>query len=529
MNTKKLQVIALAGIALAGCNQTVEKQETEAPEKKKDNKVEHPNIVLILCDDMGFSDLNCYGSSIETPNLNMLAQNGIRFNQFHNTAKCFPSRACLLTGVYAHDCNMDKKSDTIKHAVTIAEVLKGIGYRTLAVGKHHGKENLFNRGFDRYFGLRDGCCNYWNPGEQREGEPVPAHKTWAKPRVWCIDSITYKPYTPEEKDFYTTDYFTNYAIDYLEEYKNEDKPFFLYMAFTAPHDPLHAWPDDQKKYLGKFMHGYETERKKRYEKQKQMGLIDESFPLSDPMHDAWDALSKEEQLTQDSIMATHAAMIDRIDQNIGRVIEKLKETDEIDNTIIMFMSDNGCQATDNTKIAQYNETSQNYPIGTIGRWVSLSRNWANVGDAPFRYFKAHSHEGGTCTPLIVYWPKVIKDTNRIVDFASHFIDIMPTILEITGAEYPTEYNGHNITPVKGISLLPVIKKQPIEREEPLFWQWDKGKAVRQGKWKLVSDENSPWELYDMSVDKTETNDLIEEYPEVANRLDSLYNNWYRQY
>lgn len=529
MNIKKLPIFTLAGIVLAGCNQTIEKQGIKKTDKTIDKNTERPNILLILCDDMGFSDLNCYGSSIETPNLDMLAENGIRFNQFHNTAKCFPSRACLLTGVYAQDCNMDKRNDTIKNAVTIAEVLKTIGYRTLAVGKHHGQENLFDRGFDRYFGLRDGCCNYWNPGVQRKGEEVPAHKTWAKPRVWCIDSITYKPYTPKEKNFYTTDYFTNYALSYLEEYKNEDKPFFLYMAFTAPHDPLHAWPEDQKKYLGKFMQGYEAERKKRYEKQKQMGLIDESFPLSDPMHAPWDKLTENQKLVEDSIMATHAAMIDRMDQNIGRVIEKLKAMGKLKNTIIMFMSDNGCQPTDNSRTAQYNETSQDYPIGSIGRWISLSRNWANVGDAPFRYFKGYSHEGGTCTPLIIYWPEMIKDTNRIESFPSHFIDIMPTILEITGAVYPSKYNGQDITPVKGISLLPVIKKQSIERKEPLFWQWDKGKAIRQGKWKLVSDKNGPWELYDMSIDKTETTNMIETYPKVAKRLDSLYSNWYSKY
>lgn len=518
--------ISIAGLLLStGCGQ--QNSQTKKPDKEVNEK-KTPNIVLILCDDMGFSDLGCYGSNVQTPNLDNLAEKGLRFNQFHNTAKSFPSRACLLTGVYAQDCGMDKHHDTIRNAVTIAEVLKTAGYRTLAVGKHHGKENLYHRGFDRYFGLRDGCCNYWNPGEQREGEPIPAHKTWAKPRTWCIDSLTLEPYTPKEKDFYTTDYFTNYALDYLDEYKDEDKPFFLYMAYTAPHDPLHAWPEDQQKYLGKFMDGYEAERQRRYKKQQEMGLIDETFPLSAPTHQDWEELSEDQKLTEDSIMATHAAMIDRMDQNIGRVIKKIEDMGELDNTIILFMSDNGCQATDNSKTKQYNESSQDYPIGSIGRWISLSTNWANVGCTPFRYYKTYSHEGGTCTPLIVYWPAKIKETNRIVDFPSHFIDIMPTILEITGADYPQTYNNKKITPVKGISLLPIFNNQTLTRDVPLYFQWHKGKAIRDGKWKLVSDQNGPWELYDMSIDKTETNDLSDDIV-TTRRLENMYNYWYSQY
>ena len=492
-------------------------------------KQELPNIILILCDDMGFSDLGCYGSSIETPNLDKLAKNGVRFNQFHNTSKSFPSRACLLTGVYAQNCNMDKRHDTIKNAVTIAEVLKSAGYRTLMVGKHHGLENMYNRGFDRYYGLRDGCCNYFNPGgQQRPGEPVPAHKTWAKPRKWCIDSLLIKGYTPTEKDFYTTDYFTNYALQYLEEYKNEDKPFFLYAAYTAPHDPLHAWPEDQKKYFGKFMDGYEAERKRRYQKQLDMGLIDQSFPLSDPMHRPWDELTEEEKRVEDSLMATHAAMIDRMDQNIGRILAKIEEMGETENTIVMFMSDNGCQPG-MANVNAFNETSQDYPIGTIGRWASISKSLANVGDTPFRYFKTWSHEGGTCTPFIAYWPSVIKEKNRIIDFPGHFIDVLPTILEITGADYPKRFNIQEIVPVKGISLLPLMKNENIKRYQPIYWQWAKGKAIRKDNWKLVSGNNGPWELYDMSVDKTEMNNLAYEKTDVVNQLDSLYKKWYSRY
>ena len=501
-------------------------------QEKKEIKDERPNIVLIMVDDMGFSDIGSYGGEIQTPNLDKLANEGIRFSRYYNTAKCFPSRACLLTGQYAQHNGMANKALEFTNAVTIAEVLREAGYRTLMTGKHHGEENPFYFGFDRYFGLKDGSSNHFNPGLQREGEVTPGQKsTRFQPREWGIDSVVYSPYTPPKKDFYTTDYFTNYAIDYLEEYKNEDKPFFLYVAYTAPHDPLMAWPKDQQKYFGKYMVGYETIRKNRFERQKEMGLINENFPLSDPTYEDWDALSYEDKLVRDSIMATHAAMVDRVDQNIGRILATLEAQNKLDNTIVLFMSDNGAQpqaSPDSWLWAKGKVSDYSQPIGSMGRYTSLSLSWANVSNTPFRLYKSNSHEGGISTPLIMYWKGKIVNPGSITDFPSHLIDIMPTILEVTGADYPETYNNETINPVDGVSLLSVLNGVEPQREEPLFWQWQSGKAIRKGKWKLVSDNKGPWELYNMDIDETETNDLVNEFPEVVKELTTDWGNWLKE-
>lgn len=500
-----------------------------SPGCKSTKAHEKPNILLIMVDDMGFSDIGCYGGEIQTPNLDKLAGEGLRFSRFYNTAKCFPTRACLLTGLYAQHNGMDKKALTFTNSVSIAEVLRTAGYRTLMTGKHHGEENPFKFGFDRYFGLKDGSSNHFNPGLQREGEIVPAHKKRNyRPRSWGIDSVIIEPYTPPEKDFYTTDYFTNYAIDYLEEYRDENNPFFLYVAYTAPHDPLMVWPEEQQKYLGKYMAGYETIRKKRYERQIEMGLLNANYPLSDPTYEDWESLSQEEKLVRDSIMATHAAMIDRVDQNIGRMLDKLKVLNKLDNTLILFLSDNGAQSQSNPDSwlwAREKHSDPTRPIGSMGRFTSLNLSWANVSDTPFRLYKSNSHEGGISTPLIMYWKGKILKPGSITDYPSHLIDIMPTILEITGASYPEIFNGEKIHPVDGISLLPLASGVEPERVEPLFWQWQDGKAIRQGKWKLVSDYDKPWELYDMEIDQTETNNVIRKFPEVAKDLQDMWDTW----
>jgi arylsulfatase A-like enzyme len=479
-----------------------------------------PNIILILADDMGWSDIGCFGGEIKTPNLDRLGKGGVRFTQVHNTAKCFPSRACLLTGVYAQQCGMDKKHGKITNAVTLAEVLKNAGYRTLMAGKHHGTENPFERGFDRYFGLRDGCCNFFNPGKQREGEGKPAQKR--NDRFWCIDEKTYSPYTPEEKDFYTTDYFTKYAIQYLDEYKNEDKPFFLYLSYTAPHDPLMAWPEDIAKYKDTYKVGYEKIRKARFKRQQEMGLLDASFPLSEPDYPEWDSLTEEQKNEEAQKMAVYAAMIDRMDQNIGLLLQKLKALGEEDNTLILFASDNGCSA-------EVVRSGYNVPgtgeIGSMTRWTSLGGDWANVSNVPYRYYKNYSHQGGICTPLIAHWPETIKNQGRISQHVGHFIDIMPTLMEVSGARYPSLHNGMPITPVEGESLLPAMQGKEKPRKKPLFWQWSKGKAVRTEKWKAVS-WNGDWELYNMQTDKTETSDVAKKYPDVVAKLTSLYDQWW---
>ncbi|MDA2927787.1 arylsulfatase [Acidobacteria bacterium AH-259-G07] len=486
-----------------------------------------PNILLILADDLGWSDIGAYGGEVSTPNLDRLAAEGIRFTQFHNTAKCFPSRASMLTGLYAQQCGMNDKPGSFKNSVTLGEVLRAAGYRTLMAGKHHGQENPVHRGFDRYYGLRDGASNHFNPGLRREGEGVPAHKTGHFfPRTWCFDDRVFAPYTPTEKDFYTTDYFTKYALEFLEEYEDEAKPIFLYLAYTAPHDPLQAWPEDIAKYRGKYMAGYEAIRKARYEQQRQMALIDETFPLSDPTYGDWESLSKEEKERQDTIMAVYAAMVDRIDQNIGKVLDKLQTMGELDNTLVLFASDNGCSAGGEPNPDRYNPgATTTGEIGSLTRWTKISRSWANVSNTPFRYFKVDSHKGGTCTPMIAWWPDGIEGKNRISHEVSHFIDFMPTLVEAAHAQYPDEFNGQRIPPMQGRSLLPIFRNEAPAQRGPLFWQYGKGKAVRNGHWRLVSDHNSPWELYDMRHDKTETINLAAKFPKIVRQLDSMYQSW----
>ena len=490
---------------------------------------ERPNIVLILADDMGWSDLGCYGSEIKTPNLDRLAAGGVRFTQFYNTAKCFPSRACLLTGVYAQQCGMARGYDKITNAVTLGEVLRSAGYRTLMTGKHHCNENPYDRGFDRYFGLRDGACNFFNPGKQREGEPKPAQK---RPnRAWCIDDKTYKPYTPPEKDFYTTDYFAKYAIQYLDEYGKEKKPFFLYLAFNAPHDPMMAWPEDIAKYQGKYLAGYEKIRNARYKRMLDMGLIDKkTFALSPREKKSWDSLSDEQKKTEDRRMAVYAAMIDRMDQNIGKVLAKIKELGKEKNTLVFFCSDNGGSA----EVVRIGKGE----IGNIDRWSSVCSAWANVSNSPFRKFKNYSHEGGICTSAIASWPEGIKNPGRISSRASHFIDFMATFAEVGGAEYPKTFRGEKITPLEGESMLSALQDKSADRKKPLFWQWSRGKAVRRGKWKLVcwgskmaktktkkASGDPAWELYDMEADRTELNDLSKAHPEIVRELADLHKEW----
>ncbi len=512
LSIQHLKIAGLAGLAgFSACN--------NQPETTENQKNEKPNIILICADDMGWSDLGCYGSEVHTPNLDSLAHNGIRFTNFHNTSKSFPSRACLLTGLYAQQCNMAQHHDSLKNSITLGEFLKSAGYRTLASGKHHGLENLYHRGFDHYYGLRDGCCNFFNPGDQREGEPKPVRKKWAYPRKWCIDDSTYAPYTPTEKDFYTTDYFTKYALKWLDEPQDENKPFFLYLAYTAPHDPLMAWPEDIEKYLGKYKEGYEAIRKKRYEKQLANGLLNEKYELSTPEYDPWQDLSEEEKITQDSVMAVYAAMIDRMDQKIGEILAKLREKGEADNTLIMFVSDNGASS----EVVNIQGPGS---IGSMSRWTSLGLDWANVSNTPFRYYKNFSYEGGIRTPFIAYWPKGIKNPGRVNNFPGHFIDFMATFVDLTGAEYPATFNNKKVLPYEGMSFLPVFEGRELTREQPLFWQWGQGKAMLKDQWKIVKHGNdSTWNLYDMTADPSEINDLAEKYPDKVQEMDKAYNQW----
>lgn len=480
-----------------------------------------PNIIMILVDDMGWSDVGCFGGEINTPNLDYLAGKGIRFTQTHNTAKCFPSRACLLTGLYAQQCGMDKKPDHFTDCATLGDVLKTAGYQTFFSGKHHGLDNPIDLGFDRYAGLRDGACNHFNPGQRRDGEPEPGRKR--DDRSWCFDETLHQPYTPDDRNFYSTDAFTNYAFDFLDTTKTNDDPFFLYLSYTAPHDPLMAWQDDIAKYRGKYRAGYEAVRIERDKKQREMGLIDERFPQSDAIHPDWDSLSEEEKDIEDLKMAVYSAMIDRVDQNIGRLLAKLEELGVADDTLILFASDNGCSA----EYVRVDEHKDPALIGTMARWTSLGGDWANVSNTPYRFFKNYSYEGGICTPMIAYWKNGIENPGRISHRIGHFIDIMPTLMELSGAQYPTEIRGQKVHRYEGESFVSVLEDNEQERSKPIFFQWSGGKAVIHNNWKLVSWRNSGWELYDLSTDKTETNNLADSHPEKVEQYESLYDEWYK--
>lgn len=483
----------------------------------------NPNIIFILVDDMGWSDIGCYGGEVETPNLDRLAAGGLRFTQFHNTSKCFPSRACLMTGVYAQQNGNDRKFGPYTHAVTIGEVLKTAGYRTLWVGKHHSTENAFLRGFDHYYGLLDGASNHWNPGLQRKGEPPPGNKDVKKPwRVYAFDENVMKPFTPPYQDYYSTDAYTDWALGFMEKYREEEKPYFLYLAYQAPHDPLHAWPEDVAKYIDHYRAGYEAIAQTRYEKMKRIGLIDDTFPRSEPTHIPWKDVDPEEKTKEIKRMAIYAAMIDRVDQNIGRILEKVEALGEKENTLILFASDNGSSGENAERGAEI----QSGPLGSYGYWASLGRDWANVSNTPYRLYKNNSHEGGICTPLIAFWPQGISHPGRISQFRGHFIDIMATLVDLTGATYPTSRQGKKVVPMQGVSLLPIFQDQETPRNEPLFWKWSKGWAVTDGKWKLVSsDASTTIELFDTYLDRTETRDLAADYPEVVERLLKLHAEW----
>ena len=486
----------------------------EAPGAQK------PNIVLIMADDMGYSDIGCYGGEVRTPNLDRLAKGGLRFTQFYNNAKCGPTRASLLTGQYSQAVGQDN----MERGATIGEVLGAAGYRTICSGKWHQRPLPTTRGFDRYFGLADGCCNFWNPGTTaRPGEPAPGRKGKTRVRRWAIEGKAIAGYVPKDKNFYTTDAFADYAVARLDEYKDEPKPFLLYLPFTAPHYPLHAWPADIAKYRGTYKIGWDELRKRRYKRMVEMGLIDRKWALSprDKSSTPWEPLSEADKDQWDLRMAVYSAMIDRMDQAIGKVLDKIRQLGKTDNTLVLFLADNG-------GCAERVNTTRNIPPGPVASYRSVDPAWANASNTPFRKFKSWDHEGGVSTPLIAYWPKGIKKTGGFTKQVGHIIDFLPTFMEISGAKYPAELNGRKIRPLDGKSLLPIFQGKPRTGHKEIFWQFGRARAVRQGKWKLVRYSNAAWELYDMEADRTELNNLADKHPERVKELSGLWADWARR-
>jgi arylsulfatase len=497
-----------AGLALAACGLETESQ----------LEPERPNIVFILADDLGYSDISPYGSEIETPHLQRMAEEGMRFTLMHNTSKCFPSRAELLTGTYAQQASMHDNPGRFENSVMVGEVLQQVGYRTIYIGKHHGTDNPYEWGFDHYWGLRDGAANYFNPGEKRASDPgKPAQKAGHFPRTFVFDDSTVAPYTPE-KDYYSTDTWTDWALELLGKYEDEQNPFFLYLSYQAPHDPLQAPWETIAKYQGVYDEGYAAIREARYDRLIELGLLDEdTYPLSEPTHHDWESLTAEERKDQARRMEVYAAMIDRLDQNIGRVIDDLERRGELENTLIMFASDNGASA----EVVQIGHGS----IGSITRWASLGEDWANVGNTPFRYYKNSSYQGGVATPFIVYWPEVVEPGST-TEYVSKFTDIMPTLIDITGASYPDQYRGNPVVEMQGRSLLPVFQGEQRQREGPIFNKWADERSVYRDGWKLIQRGNSDWELYDLREDRSETTDRAEEHPALVEELSRIWKKWY---
>lgn len=484
---------------------------------------EKPNIVVILVDDMGFSDLGCYGSEISTPNLDALASDGLRFTQFYNTGRCCPTRASLLTGLYPHQAGVGHmtydggqigyQGDLNKECVTLAEVLRPAGYATFMTGKWHvtkfqdektPEDKKFNwplqRGFDHYFGIIAGAANFFHP------------------KTLTLDNT---PLPIPEDNFYTTDAFVDNAIKFINE-RPKDKPFFLYLAFNAPHFPLQAPAEDIAKYRGKYKAGWDKLREQRREKQVALGIVDKDWPLSPRGEDikAWDALTPQEQDRFDEIMAIYAAMVDRMDRAVGRLVADLKAHGEFDNTLIFFMSDNGGNAE-----AGPDGKTVGKVLGSGESNVLCGESWANLQNTPFRRYKHFNHEGGISSPLIAHWPAGIAAKGELRDQPGHLIDIMATCVDVSGAKYPAESGGQSILPMEGRSLVPAFANKPIEREA-IFWEHEGNAAVRMGDWKLVRyHSDGPWELYNLKTDRTELHDLAAQEPERAKELAAKWETW----
>jgi arylsulfatase len=468
-----------------------------------------PNIVLVMLDDLGFSDLGCYGAPIiQTPTIDGLAQDGVRFTQFYNTGKCHTSRISLLTGLYAHQAGNRK----IRRGATLAEALKQAGYFTAMTGKWHLGGQPTEFGFQRYFGHLSGACNFFTGqwrGNDAAGE---AQNTWY---------LNGEKFTDFGEDFYTTRDETDYAIKFIDQALKQDKPFFSYLAYNAPHYPLQAPKEAVMRYRDKFKAvGWDKLRQRRYQRQVEMGLIESDWALS-PRPDylpAWDKLTPSQRDFEDLRMATYAAMVELVDRNLNRLIDHLKEKGEWENTLLLLCSDNGACPYDRTQFKHLK------PWNPRSFWC-YDPGWAHVGNTPFRWYKQNQHEGGIASPLIAHWPNGLgAQSGSWVREPSHLIDIMPTLLEAADAAYPAQQARGAIESPQGQSLLPLLKGESFEGHDWLYFLYADNRAIRRGPWKLVSAEQGAWELYNMQRDRTELNNLVDEKPELVGDLKKL---WHR--
>ena len=518
-------------------------------------KTRKPNVVLILNDDMGYSDIGCYGGEIETPNLDRLAANGLRFSSFYNTARCSPSRASLLTGLHPHQTGVGiltydsgpegYAGNLNQRCVTIPQVLKGNGYRTYMSGKWHVASSLTKptdtwprqRGFDEFFGTIIGAGSFYDPNTLTRGN----------------ENVEREARVP---GFFYTDAISDQAVAYIEQHAkaHADTPFFEYVAYTAPHWPLHAHDDDIAKYKGRFDQGWDALREARLEKLVASGILKPHWKLTDrdPTQPAWTEAEKDEQFRAWTLrcMEVYAAQIDRMDQGIGRILAALERNGRLDDTLVIFLADNGACAEDIPEDVTIDElvdklmiarrtTRSGEPVhfgndtsvmpGPENTYQSYGTAWANLSNAPFRLYKHWIHEGGISTPLIAHWPNgIARSENGGLRHAPGYLpDIMATIVEATGSTYPATFEGRTVDPLEGQSLLPVFAndRDAVENRKPMFWEHEGNAAVRIGKWKLVKRYPRDWELYDMDADRTELHDLAAREPQRVQEMAKQYEAW----
>ena len=483
-----------------------------------------PNIILILADDMGYSDIGCYGSEIATPNLDRLAAGGLKFRHFYNAARCCPTRAALLTGQYPHTAGVgrmvsDRASEPEpgpyqgylrEDLPTVAERLRDEGYATYMSGKWHVGERPdhwpLRRGFDRYFGLISGASSYYTIRRDQD-----------RHRQMVLDSL---PWQPPATGFYATDACSDFATDVLAEHEStqDERPFFLYLAYTAPHWPLHAPEETTDLYAGRYAAGWDSLRRVRFARQRALGVIDNRYQLP-PLEDdvpVWETADPAHQ--RERRMEVYAAMVHRMDEGIGHLLARLEADGELDNTIIFFLSDNGGCAESIEGRNLHRATST---IGLPGSYVAYDKPWSQLSNVPFRKYKQWTDEGGIATPLIVHWPAGIAARGQWVDPYAHVIDLLPTALSLAGAEADEQLPGRN--------LLTVAREKAAEQDRPLFWEHYGRAAVRQGRWKLVRyDPEQTWMLFDMQTDPTELRDVAEDNPTMVDELARTYDAWARR-
>ncbi len=510
----------------------------------KEPEDDRPNIIIFLVDDLGYSDFGCYGGEIHTPTIDKLSEEGVRFTQFYNAARSCPTRASMLTGMYQHQVGLTFNGQSLnKNCVTIAEVLKDAGYQTGMAGKWHlsrteGRKEKSeqlnwlahradygdfgplesypcNRGFDEHYGTIWGVVDYFDPFSLVHNE---------------------EPITEVDSDFYETNFITEKSIDLIDEFSKNDEPFFLYIAHNAPHWPLHALPEDIAKYDGVYDGGWDKLREDRYKRMIDLGIVDPKITKLAPNESGLVWQDCENKTWEANHMETHAAMVDRIDQGLSDIIDELKETGEYDNTLIIILADNGASPergykpgfdrpafTRDSTIIQLTGYTAPGPENT---WGFLGKAWAGAINSPFRYWKKESYEGGACTPMIMVWPDGLKIKHgSINNQVAHILDIMPTCVELAEADYPKTYKGNDIPPYEGKSLVNLIEGKKYKGHDILCWEHEGGKAIREGDWKMSALEGHEWELFDLSKDRSEMNNLADKYPEKVKQLEKDWEEW----